>query len=50
MQYPLSRRTYLDGVRAAAPIGVAALAFGLSFGVLARSADRGRVGDLLGQS
>jgi 4-azaleucine resistance transporter AzlC len=37
------RRTYLDGVRAAAPIGVAALAFGISFGVLARAADMGRV-------
>ena len=35
--------TYLDGVRAAAPIGVAALAFGVSFGVLARAADMGRV-------
>ena len=35
--------TYLDGVRAAAPIGVAALAFGVSYGVLARSAGWGRV-------
>jgi 4-azaleucine resistance transporter AzlC len=35
--------TYLDGVRAAAPIGVAALAFGVSFGVLARAADMGSV-------
>jgi predicted branched-subunit amino acid permease len=34
---------YLDGVRAAAPIGVAALAFGVSFGVLARSAGMGRL-------
>jgi 4-azaleucine resistance transporter AzlC len=34
---------YLDGVRAAAPIGIAALAFGLSFGVLARSAGMGRL-------
>ena len=41
------RRTYLDGVRAAAPIGVAALAFGVSFGVLARSADMGRVAPIL---
>ena len=41
--HPTSQRTYLDGVRAAAPIGVAAFAFGLSFGVLARSADMGRV-------
>jgi 4-azaleucine resistance transporter AzlC len=40
---PTSSRTYLDGVRAAAPIGVAALAFGLSFGVLARSAGMGRI-------
>jgi 4-azaleucine resistance transporter AzlC len=37
------RRSYLDGVRVAAPIGVAALAFGVSFGVLARSAGMGRV-------
>ena len=37
------RTTYLDGVRAAAPIGVAALAFGVSFGVLARAAGMGRV-------
>ena len=37
------RPTYLDGVRAAAPIGVAALAFGVSFGVLARAAGMGRV-------
>jgi predicted branched-subunit amino acid permease len=37
------RTTYLDGVRAAAPIGVAALAFGVSFGVLARAADMGSV-------
>lgn len=37
------RRTYLDGVRAAAPIGVAAFAFGVSFGVLARAAGMGRV-------
>jgi branched chain amino acid efflux pump len=37
------RRSYLDGVRAAAPIGVAALAFGVSYGVLARSAGWGRV-------
>src|SRR4029453_18305593 len=36
------RTTYLDGVRAAAPIGVAALAFGVSFGVLARAGDMGR--------
>ena len=38
-----TRRSYLDGVRAAAPIGVAAVAFGVSFGVLARSAGMGRV-------
>ena len=34
---------YLDGARAAAPIGVAAFAFGVSFGVLARSAGMGRL-------
>jgi branched chain amino acid efflux pump len=37
------RPRYRDGVRAAAPIGVAALAFGVSYGVLARSAGMGRV-------
>jgi 4-azaleucine resistance transporter AzlC len=37
------RRSYLEGVRVAAPIGVAALVFGLSFGVLARAAGMGRV-------
>ena len=37
------RRTVLDGVRAAAPIGVAAFAFGVSFGVLARAAGMGRL-------
>ena len=34
---------YREGVRAAAPIGIAALAFGVSFGVLARSAGMGRL-------
>jgi 4-azaleucine resistance transporter AzlC len=37
------RRSYLEGVRVAAPIGVAAFVFGLSFGVLARAAGMGRV-------
>ena len=37
------RRSYLEGVRAAAPIGVAAVVFGVSFGVLARAAGMGRV-------
>jgi 4-azaleucine resistance transporter AzlC len=41
------RPTYLDGVRAAAPIGVAALAFGVSFGVLARAAGMGRVAPMV---
>jgi branched chain amino acid efflux pump len=41
------RRTYLDGVRAAAPIGVAAVAFGVSFGVLARAAGMGRVAPMV---
>jgi branched chain amino acid efflux pump len=40
---PLGRRSYLEGVRAAAPIGVAAVVFGVSFGVLARAAGMGRV-------
>jgi 4-azaleucine resistance transporter AzlC len=34
---------YRDGVRAALPIGIAAFAFGVSFGVLARSAGMGRL-------
>jgi 4-azaleucine resistance transporter AzlC len=38
---------YRDGVRAGAPVGVAALAFGVSFGVLARSAGMGRLAPLL---
>jgi len=37
------RRSYLEGVRVAAPIGVAAFVFGISFGVLARAAGMGRV-------
>jgi 4-azaleucine resistance transporter AzlC len=40
---PSSGPGYLDGVRAAAPIGIAAFAFGVSFGVLARSAGMGRL-------
>jgi 4-azaleucine resistance transporter AzlC len=35
------RARYIEGIRAAAPIGVAAFAFGLSFGVLARAAGLG---------
>jgi 4-azaleucine resistance transporter AzlC len=38
---------YLDGVRAAAPIGIAAFAFGVSFGVLARSAGMGRLAPIV---
>lgn len=37
------RRSYQEGVRVAAPIGVAAFVFGISFGVLARAAGMGRV-------
>jgi 4-azaleucine resistance transporter AzlC len=40
---PSATPGYLDGVRAGAPIGVAAVAFGVSFGVLARSAGLGRL-------
>jgi 4-azaleucine resistance transporter AzlC len=40
---PPARPGYRDGVRAAAPIGIAAFAFGASFGVLARSAGMGRL-------
>jgi 4-azaleucine resistance transporter AzlC len=40
---PSSGPGYLDGARAAAPIGIAAFAFGVSFGVLARSAGMGRL-------
>jgi 4-azaleucine resistance transporter AzlC len=38
---------YAEGVRAAAPIGIAAAAFSLSFGVLARTAGMGWVAPLL---
>ncbi|HEU4398167.1 MAG TPA: AzlC family ABC transporter permease [Actinomycetota bacterium] len=41
--HPPAGPGYLDGVRAAAPIGIAAFAFGVSFGVLARSAGMGRL-------
>ena len=34
---------YRDGARAVAPIGVAAIAFGISFGILARAAGMGAV-------
>jgi len=37
----MEERTYRDGARAIAPIGVAAFGFGLSFGVLARTAGFG---------
>jgi 4-azaleucine resistance transporter AzlC len=40
---PPVARGYRDGVRAAAPIGIAAFVFGVSFGVLARSAGMGRL-------
>ena len=35
------RARYLEGARAIAPIGIAAFAFALSFGVLARAAGMG---------
>jgi len=41
------RARYLEGARAVAPIGVAAGAFGLSFGVLARSSGMGRLAPLV---
>jgi 4-azaleucine resistance transporter AzlC len=44
---PPGDRRYRDGVRAAAPIGVAALAFGVSYGVLARSAGMGRLAPIV---
>ncbi len=37
----MEERTYRDGARAIAPIGIAAFGFGLSFGVLARTAGFG---------
>jgi 4-azaleucine resistance transporter AzlC len=40
---PAPRNRYLDGVRAAAPLTVAVLAFGMSFGVLARAAGMDRL-------
>ncbi len=41
------RARYLEGARAVAPIGVAAGAFGLSFGVLARSSGMGWLAPLV---
>ena len=41
------RARYLEGARAVAPIGVAAGAFGVSFGVLARSSGMGRLAPLV---
>ena len=38
---------YADGARALAPIGVAAFAFSLSFGVLARTAGMGWAAPLI---
>ena len=38
---------YRDGARAVAPIGVAAVAFGISFGVLARAAGMGTVAPIV---
>jgi 4-azaleucine resistance transporter AzlC len=45
--HPPAGPGYLDGVRAAAPIGIAAFAFGVSFGVLARSAGMGRLAPIV---
>jgi 4-azaleucine resistance transporter AzlC len=42
-RHPPAAPGYLDGLRAATPIGVLAFAFGVSFGVLARSAGMGRL-------
>jgi 4-azaleucine resistance transporter AzlC len=42
-QRPPGGPGYLDGLRAGAPIGIAAFAFGVSFGVLARSAGMGQL-------
>jgi 4-azaleucine resistance transporter AzlC len=42
-----SHPRYRDGVRLAIPIGVAAIAFGLSFGVLARAAGMSRIAAVL---
>ena len=41
------RSRYRDGARAIAPIGVAALVFGISFGLLARSAGMGVVAPIV---
>ena len=43
----LVRARYLEGARAIAPIGVAAFAFALSFGVLARTAGMGWVAPIV---
>jgi len=40
-------RTYRDGVRAAAPLAIAVLGFGVSFGVLASSVGMGRLAPIV---
>src|SRR4051812_40180314 len=42
-----SPRSYREGVRAVAPLAVAVLGFGVSFGVLARSAGMGVVAPIV---
>jgi 4-azaleucine resistance transporter AzlC len=41
MSEPAPRRTHRDGVRAAMPLAIAVVGFGVSFGVLARAAGMG---------
>jgi 4-azaleucine resistance transporter AzlC len=41
MSEPAPRRTHRDGVRAAAPLAIAVAGFGISYGVLARTAGMG---------
>ena len=47
MSEPARERTHRDGVRAVAPLAIAVLGFGLSFGVLARAAGMGSLAPIV---
>jgi 4-azaleucine resistance transporter AzlC len=47
MTDPPSERTHRDGARAVAPLAIAVVGFGISFGVLARAADMGSLAPIV---
>lgn len=46
-EYPSARSAYVAGARAAAPLSVAVAGFGVSFGVLARTAEMGMLAPIV---